>query len=188
MILGLRAAARELGISHVGLWKAQQAGRVQKLPDGKYDVEACRAALEQNSHPGQARAGRSQKAHQDRLAAMAVVPSIDEVSGGAYEVATTTPEADRSLAASGIVASPVPRFEPTPDPNSIAEAGRQLEWEKVREKRLKLDREEGRLVPIAEVNAFVAGMIISARDELIRIAREEAGSLSQTSDPIACER
>lgn len=74
-----------------------------------------------------------------------------------------------------------------PDDGSIAEAARQLEWEKLREKRLKVDREEARLVPLHEVNAFVAGMVIKARDEFLRIGREEAGALAQISDPVKCE-
>ena len=40
--LGLRAAARALGISHVALLKATKGGRVAKLQNGRYDVEACR--------------------------------------------------------------------------------------------------------------------------------------------------
>lgn len=70
---------------------------------------------------------------------------------------------------------------------SLAEAARQLEWEKVREKRLKVDREEGILVDVTAVNAHVAGMIILARDELVRIGPELRERLAQESDPIACE-
>jgi hypothetical protein len=43
--LGLRAAARQLGISHVGLLKAESTGRVPKRVNGLFDIDACRKAL-----------------------------------------------------------------------------------------------------------------------------------------------
>jgi len=160
LTLGPTAAAEALGISRVALWKATRSGRVEQLASGAYDVEACRAALEKNSQPKNAKAGRSQKGHLARVAQV---------------------EQDRDAAPPRI------DFDLPPAADSMAEAARRLEWLKLREKELKVDREEGRLVPLAEVNAHVAGMIMTARDELMRIPREEAGSLAQTTDPIRCE-
>lgn len=156
--LGLRAAARELGISHVALLKAEKTGRVKKSPDGKFDVEACRRSLELNSHPVQSRVARLQR---KQPAPEAVEP----------------------------VAPPAADQEPVDAPadGSIAEAARQLEWEKLREKRLKIDREESRLVDVAAVNSWVAGMIMKARDELVRIGPELRDSLGQETDGIKCE-
>ena len=73
-----------------------------------------------------------------------------------------------------------------PESSSVAEAVRQLEWEKLRALKRKGDREEGRLVDIVAVNAFVAGMIMKARDELTRIGAELADKLSQEVDPVKC--
>jgi hypothetical protein len=74
-----------------------------------------------------------------------------------------------------------------PAVGTLAEATRLLEWEKYREKRIKVDQEEGKLVEISAVNAFVAGMIIRARDELTRIGPEIRERLAQENDPIKCE-
>lgn len=174
MGLGLRAAARELGTSHVALLKADRTGRLGdgKLPDGSYDVERCRAALGRNSHPVKAKAGQAQRKP---------VPAKD-----APEVARESP-----TPVTVKTEAPIPDVQAdliAPATGSIAEAARQLEWEKLREKRLKVDREEGRLVDIAAVNAWVAGMIIKARDLLLRIGPEARDDLARQMDPIECER
>jgi hypothetical protein len=71
-------------------------------------------------------------------------------------------------------------------PDSLAEASRKLEWEKVREKNLKNDQEEGHLVDLTVINAFVASMIMKTRDELTRIGAEIADRLARESDPAKC--
>jgi hypothetical protein len=144
--LGLRAAARELKISHVALLKAESDGRVPARIGGKFDVELCRAALAANTNPGKSKSARAQ---QNR-------PHDPDTQG----------------------------IEPSGD--TLAEASRLHEWEKVRALKLKTDREEGRLVELSVINAFVAGMIMKARDELVRIGAELADSLAQTSDPVKC--
>jgi hypothetical protein len=144
--LGLRPAARELGISHVALLKAESDGRVPKRVAGKFDLAACRKALGQNSQPAKSRAARSQQ--------------------------RKAPEA--------------PGEDGLPEGSSMAEAARQLEWEKLRAIRLKIDREDSKLVEVVAVNAFVAGMIMKARDELVRIGSELADRLSQETDPAKC--
>jgi hypothetical protein len=153
--LGLRATARELGISHVALLKAESDGRVPRRVAGTFDVEVCRRSLGLNSHPTKSRAGRSQ---QDRP-----TPNV-----------APAPESSEASSVSD------------PAKESIAEAGRQLEWAKVRALNLKTAREEGRLIELIAVNAFVAGMIMRARDELVRIGAELADSLARESDPAKC--
>jgi hypothetical protein len=152
--LGLRATARELGISHVALLKAESDGRVPKRVGGLFAVEACRKALGLNSQPVKSRAARSQSK-------------------------PATPAG--SPAFSGDV-----NADTSPQGSSMAEAARQLEWAKVRALEQKIDREQGRLVEIVGVNAFVAGMIMKARDELVRIGAEIADKLSQEIDPAKC--
>jgi hypothetical protein len=71
---------------------------------------------------------------------------------------------------------------------SIREAARQLEWEKVRALKQKTDLEAGTLADVAEVNAFVAGMIIKARDDLSRIGSEIADRVAQESNPAECRK
>jgi hypothetical protein len=161
---GLREAARQLGISHVALMKAVKSGRVAKRQDGSFDVEACRVALDLNTHPGKSRAARTQQSD-----TASTSPSISE------RPETFDPAMRPAIASIDEIK------------DSTLEAVRQLEWEKVREKRLKLDREEGRLVELAPVNAWVAGMIVRARDELMRIPTELRDKLAHETDPLACE-
>jgi hypothetical protein len=149
MGLGLRAAARELGISHPALLKAERAGRVKKLSDGSFDVEACRTAIEANSSPRHSRIARIQ---QNRP-----VPTVIEA----------TPEE--------ITAN-----------RTLAEAARQLEWEKLRAQKQKTDREAGLLCEVSAVNAYVAGMIIKARDDLSRIGQEISDRLANETDAVKC--
>ena len=49
-----------------------------------------------------------------------------------------------------------------------------------------MQERRGELRPIAAVNAYVSGMIIEARDILLRIAPELADKLAQQSDPVKC--
>lgn len=84
---------------------------------------------------------------------------------------------------------PEPELEDyTPLDDSLAEANRLLEWEKIRALKQKTDRDAGLLVEVAEVNAFVAGMIMKARDDLSRIGSEVADRLAQEVSPAGCRR
>ena len=138
MRLGLRAAAKALGISHVALLKAAKAGRVSRAEDGSFNVEECKKQLERNTNP--------KKRHSERA------ESGSGNNAGDYNAAAT-----------------------------------QLEWLKVDKTKLELERRRGELVPIAEINAYVAGMIIRARDILLRIGPELRDRLAQEADPVACE-
>ncbi|HEY4088862.1 MAG TPA: hypothetical protein VGM43_23185 [Bryobacteraceae bacterium] len=71
---------------------------------------------------------------------------------------------------------------------SLAEASRRLEWAKAREKELKVEEQKGKLVDTALINNWVAGMIITARDELARIGPELRERLANELDPIVCEK
>jgi hypothetical protein len=155
--LGLRATARAIGISHPALLKAESDGRVPKRVAGMFNVEACKEALRLNSHTIKSQAARSQQK---------AAPEAPEPQTVAEFIGATQPADPESL--------------------SVAEAVRQLEWEKLRALKRKGDREEGRLVDIVAVNAFVAGMIMKARDELARIGAELADKLSQEVDPVKC--
>jgi hypothetical protein len=60
--LGLRAAAKELGVSHAGLKKAADEGRVTRGTDRLFDVEEARKQLAGKSHPIKAKSARAQQA------------------------------------------------------------------------------------------------------------------------------
>ena len=155
MGVGLRAAAKELKISHVALLKAFKNGRVKKLEDGSFDVEKCRRALELNSHPGKQAAARSQQTK--------------------AEPTTSTTDA---------------RLEGAGEPESGAsytEALRVREWIRVEKEKLNLARQRAELAAIVEINAWIAGMIMRARDILLRIPPELRDKLAQEDDPVRCE-
>lgn len=154
MGLGLRAAAKELKISHVALLKAFKNGRVHKLADGTFDVDECRRAIELKSHPGKQRAARSQ---QTKSAAFPAADVRQEVA--------SEPESG----------------------TSYSEAVRVKEWIRVEKEKLNLARQRGELAPIVEINAWAAGMIIRARDILLRIPPELRDKLAQEDDPVRCE-
>lgn len=181
MVLGLRAAAKELGISHVALLKAWKAGRVKRTSHGNFDIDHCRAALQLNTQPKLSEYARRQQ----------------QKPGADLQPETHPDEGQRTAPDSGVV-SGAGRGEDAlrqlllgadllPETNSVAEATRQLEWEKVRRERLKNDLAEAKLTDVAAVNAFVAGMIIKARDELLRIPAEVRDDLARNTDPIDCE-
>lgn len=79
--------------------------------------------------------------------------------------------------------------EPEPDDkDSIAEAARLLEWEKLRKARIANEERLNLLVPLAPVNAWVAGMILRAKEVLFRIPKKLRDRIAQTTDPVACEQ
>jgi hypothetical protein len=52
---------------------------------------------------------------------------------------------------------------------------------------LELKQKRGELVPVSDVNAFVSGMIVRARDILLRLAPELRDRLATCTDPLECE-
>jgi hypothetical protein len=170
--LGLRATARALGISHPALHKAVTSGRVDRGADGKFDVEACRAALERNTHPIKSRSARAQQQHEE----------IAESENVEAELESTAAEADLLAGVAGLDPDAF-----VPDEHSLAEATRQLEWARARREQTRAARESGVLVELAPVNAYVAGMIMRARDELSRIPTELRDVLAQERDPLKIE-
>ena len=61
MGLSCRAAAKELGISHVALLKAAREGRAPREPDKTFDVDKCRKALKLKTHPIKSKQARAQQ-------------------------------------------------------------------------------------------------------------------------------
>jgi len=88
-----------------------------------------------------------------------------------------------------LVTTPIPdEDEPVTGNRTLAEAHRQREWIRVQKDQLDLKRKRGELAPIGEVNAFVAGQIIRAREILMRIGPELKDRLAQQSNPHECEQ
>ena len=173
LILGRNAAARELGISGQALGRAFRDGRVKQTPEGLYDVEACRIALKKNSNLVKQKNARSQQRPKRKTEG----PTLDSEP--------TTP----------LDQNPEPtQCPPGGDPEgeeyggtSYSEAQRQREWIRVEKEKLNLEKQRLSLVELMPVNAYVAGMIMQAREELIRIPLELRDKLAQETDPIKCQ-
>jgi len=161
--LGLRATARQLGIAHPSLLKAWRSGRVERAEDGSFDVEACRLELAQNTNPIKSASARAQQAPASAVTEEQEFQPIRPAMVDAVEQ------------------------DPGPRPGSMADVSLQLESERLRALKLKTDREEGRLVELAPVNAWIAGMILKARDEFGRIPLELRDVLASETDPVRCE-
>src|ERR1700680_4506229 len=73
------------------------------------------------------------------------------------------------------------------DLESINQAQRRKEVAIADLRELELKQKRGELVAVSEVNAFVSGMIVRARDILLRIAPELRDRLATCTDPIECE-
>lgn len=71
--------------------------------------------------------------------------------------------------------------------NSLSEAARQLEWEKVTKARVANQERLHQLVPLTPVNAWAAGMILRAKEVLSRIAPKLRDRIAQVTDPVECE-
>lgn len=71
-------------------------------------------------------------------------------------------------------------------PSTEAEGRRRKELALAELHEMKVLERRRELVSIGAINAWVAGMIIAARDILLQIGPELADKLAQQSDPIRC--
>ena len=175
MILGRNAAARELGMSPQCLGKAFSKGRIKQTADGLYDVEACRIALKLNSNPGKQANAKKQKRGPQKQKRSPETGSSSELP--------PPPEPKHRAA----TADPQPEEEEGEGGVSYSEAVRRREWIRVEKEQLNLEKQRLSLVELTPVNAYVAGMIMQAREELIRIPMELRDKLAQELDPIKCQ-
>lgn len=158
MGLSAREAAKKLGLTHPALLKAAKTGRITREKDGSYDVETVRRQLAENSNALKRRTKKRQPVTGPPIASEAVTIPITEEG------------------------------EPSTSNRTLAEAQRRREWIRVQKDELELARKQGELAPIGEINAFVAGMIIRAREVLTRIGPELKDRLAQELNPHECER
>lgn len=74
------------------------------------------------------------------------------------------------------------------DLESLQHAQRRKERAIADLRELELQQKRGELIPMSDVNAFISGMIIRARDILLRIAPELRDRLATCRDAVECER
>jgi hypothetical protein len=162
MGLSLRQTAEALGISHPALIKATKTGRVSRENDGTYDVAKVRKQLAENTNALKRRAKKKK-------------PAVKPSASGNQEPLSA-------------VTTPVTEIDEESGDRTLAEAQRQREWIRVQKDELDLARKRAELAPIGEINAWVAGMIIRAREILLRIAPELKDRLAQQPNPHECEK
>jgi hypothetical protein len=91
------------------------------------------------------------------------------------------------LATDGVFVPATEEDDPETSNRTFTEAQRRREWLRVKRDELDLARKRAELAPIGEVNAWVAGMVIRAREILLRIGPELRDRLAQTSNPNDCQ-
>lgn len=158
MGVSARAAGKELGISHVALLKAAKEGRIPREPDGSFDVEKCKAAMERNTNPLQSARARTQQRK----------PPAKSAHKHRNETVTETSEYQ-------------------PGDESYSEAVRQNEWQKLLDRKIEYAKKAGELVSLAEFNAFYDELIVRARDIFLQIGPQLCDDLAAETDPRGCE-
>jgi hypothetical protein len=154
-----------LGISHNALLRHYKAGRVQRGADGLYDVEDCRIRISAGTNPVMVEAGKMR---------------------GSADAGEEAQEPVEQQLLFGVKPA-VPSKPAVPQPDSLSEASRRFQWLRVKERELELQVLEGKLVDVGQINSYVGGMIIRARDRLLRIGPELRDRLAQSTDPNTCQ-
>lgn len=152
-----RAYAKHRGVSHIAVQKAIRTGRITTTPDGMIEPARVDAEWEQNTAP--------------RPRARGTIARTGSPAGNIKQHRTEINTEDATTRVSVSYAA--------------ARAIRETFLAKLSE--LEYKRERGELRPIGEINAYVSGMIIRARDILLRIGPELCDRLAQESDAIKCE-
>jgi hypothetical protein len=144
--IGVREAARRLGVHHAAVQKRIKAGTLPTLPGGKLDSVTLNAQWTKNRDESKVR--------------KPVAPVYSE---------------------------PVPVRRFATGERNFADAKTKREYVRLEREALELRRVKGELAPIGEINAWVAGMIIRAREVLTRIGPELKDRLAQQTSPHECE-
>lgn len=152
--LGVRALARELGVSAPAIVQATKCGRLEKGEDGKYDLESSRERF-RKAHPIQQANARKQQP-EDRKAAASTSSAFGD--------------------------APVDAFADGATDGSLAEAVRREKWLKVQKEQLIVQERMGALLPADEVREYVSGMILEAKEVLLRIPGELKSILAGETD------
>lgn len=151
--LGVRALARELGVSAPAIVHATKNGRIEKGEDGKYDLDSSRERF-RKAHPIQQANARKQQPEERKTAASTSAAFGD------------TPDA----------------FAEGVNDGSLAEAVRREKWLKVQKEQLIVRERMGALLPADEVREYVSGMILEAKEALLRVPGELKAVLAGETD------
>jgi hypothetical protein len=139
-----RGLARQLGVSETAVRRAEKAGRIQREPDGAWDLARVKAAWAGNTDPAQQRTAPA-AGDKNRGAARRRVKPVPEAAVGA--VRDTLREHGEPIAAGAM---------------TFMQARTANEVLKAQERRVRLQRMKGELVDRAKA---VAQVFRLARDE-----------------------
>jgi len=177
MKVGIREAARQLGVSHVALIKARKTGALRADPDGRLDVDQVRKSEWWKNRGG---------------------PLADPPAGNGDARSTAVPGGNSEAAGRRVEVElePQPRGGALKREHAIEEEDgglAKIEIEKLvlleRREKLHLDNEErkGTLVDAAEASEAWGNMITTARNKALMLPSELAPKLARESDTVACE-
>jgi len=169
MLLGLRAAARELGISHPALLKHEKRGKVKKRNvDGLFDIDDCRRSLAENSRPNASHRmppGGKPKSSPEPPAPVKPVPIARVDEDDRFEQASLG----------------LPAFEESADVTLTA-IQRRREMIKLEREQMSFEAFKGTLVDAANVKTAVTARAAEEREALLnwpsRISGEVAAELN----------
>lgn len=169
MLNGKQLAA-ELGVSPPMIVKYKAAGKIQPLPNGLFDLAACRASLghtlgsKQGGVPRRGDRVEAKKA----IAPVVVLPIVEKKPRKLAAVAKPKP------------AVVVQKIEPSKE-QSKADLEREALSERIRRDRLRNDKEERRLVDRAEVESATEARFRADAEALLNwpllVHREVAAEL-----------
>ena len=166
-----RAFAKAVGMSESGVRKAEKYKRIVLFSDGSVNLEASKKRLAENTDPARqrvrtkVRTGAQVRSGEVRTSAEAAPPIENEEQAlGAVELVRRVLEQGGHDAP----ASPV-TFQTARVAESIL---------KSRERELRLQRQRGELVPIADVRSHVAKAFVGYRQTIQRIPVRHAASIA----------
>jgi hypothetical protein len=173
-MMSLRAYAKHRGCALNAVQAAIKAGRISwggkgTLIDSELADNQWSANTNFNQQPAKL---LEEAARQAKIAAAAGGDDGDDGDEG--DVITPTVHKGRSIGES--------------DASGLIKAKADREYFEAKRAEMRFRAEAGELVPLNEVNQYVSGMIMRAKDIFMRMPRELRDRLAQEVDPIKCQR
>lgn len=198
MNVGVSALAREVGLTASAIGQKLNKGMTPDQIRTEAEMRKVMGAMGLGGRTGRPKGSASADADADvSLASSYVPPNQRRPGAGAAQLPPAIPPPPR-------VPPPlVPRASPSALPDKvIAEVGPETYTDRenfyharerkeialANEKEFRVAQLRGELAPVVQVNAWVSGCIVKARDVFLRIGPELRDRLAAESDPVACER
>jgi len=161
LLKGVELAAA-LGVSGAQISHYKRKGQIAPEESGLYDLDKCRLNLSRLVKPKKGGTLTRAEQQQQRRKTPRLV--------------TTPPTTELT-----------PDFPLDSGVPSQSEIQRQRDWLKLQKEKREFDLSAGVLEEVGPLNAWAAGMIIRARDILLRIGPELRDRLAQETAPVKCD-